>query len=135
VIGGLLALAGSFAVELRRERRRQIGAARLVLSELIRSGFEIKELLDLNPKETRFDGPLPKISAKAWAANAAEFVGRLDAEDLESVDSTMFILQSDAEFGISAADAKVREGEVDQALKILRPLSKLTWFDRHVWRL
>lgn len=32
VIGALLTLAGVFAVELRKDRRRQLGAARIILS-------------------------------------------------------------------------------------------------------
>jgi hypothetical protein len=41
VVGGFFALAGGLSIELRRNRRRQIAAARLVLAEFERSFTEI----------------------------------------------------------------------------------------------
>jgi hypothetical protein len=152
VVGGFFALAGGFSVELRRDRRRQLTAARLVIVEFDRSRVEIfakatKERLrveQLNPDQMSEEelhgylpGPHPKISADAWFANAAEFVGALDDDTFGLVEHDAHAVQSAGEYGflIGDDDAAYLRGEIDRAKGILEPLTKPTWFDRHVWRL
>lgn len=152
VVGGFLALLGGFSIELRRDRRRRLGAARLVIVEFERSQAEVlaeatKERLrveQLNPDEMSEEelhgwlpGPHPKISADAWFANAAEFVGVLNEYNFKLVEHDAHAVQSAGEYGflIGDDDAAYLRAEIDRAKAILEPLTKPTWFDRHVWRL
>jgi hypothetical protein len=89
VVGGFFALAGGFSLEFRRDRRRRIAAARLVLAELERADTEVFGLTSgAFPMQVLVPGPggHKGISTSAWFANAAEFVGVLAPEEFNALD-------------------------------------------------
>lgn len=150
-VGGFFALAAGFSIELRRDRRRQLAAARLVLSEFRRSDVEVfvqaseerTRVQGLDPAELDeaeeagwLPGPHPKISGDAWLAHAAEFVGALNAADFDLVEGAAAGLREAGEFGFMIDyDANQLRAAITRAEQILEPLTKPTRFDRHVWRL
>ena len=135
IVGGLFALAGSFAVEFRRDRRRQIGAARLVVAELRRADIEVIASTQADPDEEWYEGPHGKLSARAWVAHSAEFVGVLKQEDFDLVDFVTREVEQSGEWGFTPQMAIDLRERIDQAVPIIEPLAKPTWVDRHVWRL
>lgn len=132
VVGGFFAIAGSVAVELRRDRRRQLGAARLVVSRLEWSAIEIQAASDA---EQWHEGPHPAIRTLEWETHAADLVGRLRAHDFAAIDETHTRLAQAASWGFTASERASLVNDAHTAAKILAPLARLTWIDRHVWRL
>lgn len=137
VIGGVFALAGSLFVELRRDRRRQISAARLVVAESKRGGIELEVELDMKPQDRWFEGPHSVVSAAAnsWRSHAAEFVGALKPVDFERIDALMDELAAAGEYGFTRQGAKRLSPSLLDAWRTVEPVAKPTWFDRYVWRL
>jgi hypothetical protein len=134
LVGGLLTLAGAFAVELRRDRRRQIGAARLVVAEFRRAEIEFDVRAE-TAESKWFEGPHAVISSAAWLAHASEFVGALNERDFKTVDHVAEELRQAGEYGFTLRTAKRMGAEVQEATKILMNVAVPTWFDRGVWRL
>jgi hypothetical protein len=150
-VGGFFALAAGFTIELRRDRRRQIAAARLVLAEFRHSGVKIfvealgeqTRVAQLDPAELDeaeaygwLPGPHPEIKGDAWLTLAAEFVGALNEADFDLVDRTAADLRSAGDQGFTIdSDFNKMRAAITASEQILGPLTKPTWFDRHVWRL
>jgi hypothetical protein len=133
IVGGLLSLVGTMAVELRIERRRQLGGARLVLSQLDRAVVELGVLSD--EAESWLDGPHENIRTDAWDASGVDFVGRLSRADFDLVDRFYTRLARAGEWGLTQADlSALAEQAVDVGV-IIGLQTEPTWFDRHVWRL
>jgi hypothetical protein len=150
-VGGFFALAAGFTIELRRDRRRQIAAARLVLAEFRHSNLEIfveasreqARVSELDPAELDeaeaagwLPGPHPKIRGHAWLTLAAEFVGALNEADFDLVDRAAADLRSAGDSGFTIDyDVNKMRAAITSSEQILGPLTKPTWVDRHVWRL
>jgi hypothetical protein len=135
IVGGLFTLAGAMALELRRERRRQLGGARLVLSELERSEIEVGVLSDMD-RDGWLEGPLKAIRTEAWQASAADLIGRLTPTDFDRVDRAHAHLSQASEWGLTWQEAtESLPDEIAVAEAVVRGLVTPTWFDRHVWRL
>jgi hypothetical protein len=138
IIGGALALTGAFAVELRRDRRRQLGATRIILSQLRRSSVELEALTEDAPASSTsswLEGPHHSIRTSAWDEHAANFVGHLDEPEFEIVDSTHHRLAQGAEWGFTYTEGKRLIEKIAEAGAVVGRFAKPTWFDRHVWRL
>lgn len=135
IVGGVLALAGTMAVELRRDRRRQLGGARLVLSQLDRTGVELGVLSDAMAAETWLDGPHRNIRTDAWDASAADFVGRLSRADFDVVDRVHLRLMQAGEWGLTRDEVDRLAEQIIDVFRIIGAIAEPTWFDRHVWRL
>jgi hypothetical protein len=150
VVGGFFALAGGFSVEFRRERRRQIAAARLVLAEFTTSAVDVfvevtaeqTRVAELDPAELDeaeragwLPGPHPKIKSDTWLAHAAEFVGALEAADFDLVDRAAAEVHRAGVYGFYIRGANELSDLISGCTPVLEPLTKPTWVDRHVWRL
>ncbi len=134
LIGGLFTLAGAMAVELRRDRRRQLAGARLILSQLERSSVEVG-LLTLDSDEAVHEGPHTDIRIDAWQEYAADLIGRLTAAEFDQVDALHAGLARDADWGNLQQGLEMRAEAIPPVQAIIERLAKPTWFDRHVWRL
>ena len=138
IVGGVFALAGTLAVELRRDRRQLLGAARLILGELDRAIIERQVLTEEEPKPcdpSWKEGPHHGIRTGAWDANAAHFVARLDGDTFRDLDHAETELARAAEWGFTHRGGQRLLRDVAEAYGIVQPFSRPTWFDRHVWRL
>jgi hypothetical protein len=136
VVGGLFTLSGALLVELRRDRRNQIGSARLVIAELERSALELDVIPELVDHDNGWvEGPHPKISTGAWVLHASDLVGRLSREDFDVVDRIAAKLTGDSEFGFTLGEARAHSSDAKKAAAIIAPIAKPSWFDRHIWRL
>jgi hypothetical protein len=138
VVGGVLTLAGTLTVEVRRDRRRQIGAARLIVSELDRAIVELNVLTDDSPEPGRAswkEGPHRGIGTTTWERRAADFVGSLDSATFELVDRAHSALGQAGEFGFTQKEGLGLIEVASSARSVIAPLGRPTWLDRHVWRL
>jgi hypothetical protein len=136
--GGALALAGAFSVELRKDRRRQLGAARLMVSQLRRVSIELEAMTEDEPAPgmpSWHEGPHHALQTGTWDVHAADFVARLDEKAFELVDYAYDHLAQAADWGFTYRDGKRIIEEIAKAEAIITPFSKPTWFDRHIWRL
>lgn len=134
VVGAAAAMVGSLLLQVRIERRRQIAGARLILTQLRRSGVEL-DLLGEREDETWIEGPHQGIRTDAWQTHAADLIGRLRPRDFETIDRTHHELTQASEWGMTLNETRRLRDEVDAAERILEPLAGPTWFDHHVWRL
>jgi len=134
LVGGFFTLAGALDVELRRDRRHHLGAARLVIAELRRSSRTAVVATD-RPVGDWYEGPFPAISAAAWSRYAADFVGRLNANDAAEVDGVATEIRAAGELGFYSKEANELPARVEKAAEILERFAKPSWFDRHIWRL
>lgn len=140
LLGGLLALAGSLMLELRRERRQQITAARGVARQLRRSQSEFdafgKDLFpDTEHDEEFIDGPHEEFRVDAWNEGAAHFVGRLSAADLELLDHVHDEIRGSGEYGFTVAQSREASAEINAARSLIEPVATPSRFDLLVWRL
>jgi hypothetical protein len=97
----VLTLVGSLFVELRRDRRRVIGTARVVAAEFNRSWVEISSERSVRPEERYYHGPFPEIGSATWRSEAALFVGALTPEEFKTIDSVAVSLHSAGEWGFT----------------------------------
>ena len=136
LVGGLLTLTATFYAELRRDRRRQIGAARLVAAEMARSEVELMSLGDQADEDHPWvEGPHPAVSSAAWQSEARYFVGALSDEDFRIVDAVAAVVHSAGEFGFTLGECDHLILHLRRAEEIVKPLTRVRWVDRHVWRL
>jgi hypothetical protein len=133
IVGGLFTLAGAVVVELRRDRRRQIGAARMVIAEIDRARIEL--MVHEEDEGPWVEGPHPEITSQAWQTNAAEFVGELSERDFKTVDGLADELRRAGDWGFTMRSMPGTLEKAEAATDILRPLTQPTWWDRYVWRL
>ena len=134
IVGGVFTLIGGLAVEVRRDRRRQIAAARTVSSDLSRSWVEISVLVD-SSQETWLEGPHQGIGMPAWHADAAYFVGRLSTEEFENIDDLSRELTSAGELGFLVGEADALRESIGFAQAFIKPHARPSGFDRLVLRL
>jgi hypothetical protein len=132
VVGGLVTLAATLFVELRRDRRRQMSSARLVAAELERSEIELDVQVDTAEEDWLEH---LAISTDVWRTEAAYFVGALSADEFRKVDLVARRVHHVREFGATRGDAAELVNDLRDAEKIVRPLTKIRWVDRRVWRL
>lgn len=132
VVGGILALAGSLVVEIRKDRRRQLGAARLIVSQLKRSVIELEVKGEDSAEGGWHEGPHSEIRTSAWDAHAADFVGLLDQRLFDLVDLTHTRLVEASDWGFTQNEVKRLIAQADETLKAIEPVTRPTWVDRHV---
>lgn len=131
LLGGVLALAGSLVVEIRKDRRRQLGAVRLILSQLRRGVVEL-QVLTVDQEATWLEGPHASIRTSAWEEHAADFVGLLDQPPFELVDKLHDDLAWASELGFTRKEGGHLIDRIGVVEKVLEPLSRPAWIDRHV---
>lgn len=81
------------------------------------------------------DGPVPAISSAAWLTYSAEFVTKLPQRDFDTVERTADKLRMAGHFGFTEREATTLIEEAAEVERILGPLTRPTWVDRHIWRL
>jgi hypothetical protein len=133
IVGGTLALVGSMLVELRRDRRRQIGSARLIVAELWRAAAELESLND--GQVDWLDGPHHGISASEWFARAHEFVGTLTDAEFNQIDRTTEAVRVAGEYGFTKRTGLRLPVQMSAAAEIVSRVGQIRRRDRVLWRL
>jgi hypothetical protein len=70
-----------------------------------------------------------------WDASAADLVARLSPAEFEAVEDLRREMTLASEMGLYQREAAELVPKIERASAILEPLTRLTWFDRRVWRL
>jgi hypothetical protein len=138
VVGGGLTLAATLFVELRRDRRRQIGMARLAEGEVNRSRVELQTLTSRGVIEDDIEfiaGPHTAIGMSTWKAQAALFVGALKPDAFEKIDRLATDLQIAGEFGFARRESvELIRGAIEIA-ELLKEVAAVRPLDRRLWHL
>jgi hypothetical protein len=136
VIGGVFALLGGLLLQMRAERRRMLGAGRMVVAELRRNASNVEWYFDqeVGPSSGR-DALVTfalMIETAAWDTHNAELSHLIDDELLELMERLYYHLRRlEAQPQIAPNWA----GELRGAEAALRVLLHRRWWDRWVWRL
>jgi hypothetical protein len=133
IVGGVLALVGSMLVELRRDRRRQIGSARLIVGQFLRTAVEIEVLAD--GQTDWLEGPHRSVSAQEWPDRAHEFVGVLTDAEFRQIDTVAERVRQAGTYGFTEREGVHLPRALDSAREVIERVGRIRRRDRLVWRL
>jgi hypothetical protein len=136
MIGGLFALLGGLLLQMRAERRRMLGAGRVVVTEVRRNASNLEWYFNQEVGPTSGRDALVtfglSFATNGWDTHNAELSHLIDDDVLERMEQLYYYLRRlEAQPSIAPDWSKDLRGlEAD-----LRATLRETWWDRHVWRI
>lgn len=136
-VGGLVGLFGGLVLQARADKRRMIGAARLIAAELRHNAGEVEhyflaQQLEREGSTSVLSMPV-RVGAQAWNANARDLMHLADA-DLRDTLLRLYVYLDRFEREPALLRPNMHE-RMREAAARLDALSEPTWWDSRVLRI